>query len=225
MNYYYYKNKNIDYKQYKPIKIDYPAFIDNNDYNNQLSDDVNILSVRIGLLMYGSLCKYPGILDDHLESSEFYDGPYLKINLTGYNRFNNNLTRVVDYENEDSKLIKTSIRIFKKNIGVEQAKRYIVLREGNINYLIHYGRKNDIMINFPEHLDKYKKDIQSKIREYANKLNLDYIFFQAYPPKIKNVIKYLKDNPESIKKTQRYIKKCDQLTLLDVENKILEMIV
>ena len=219
---YYYKNENIDYKQYTPIKVDYPAFIDNSKYN-QISSDINIFSSRIGVLMYGSLCKYPGILDDHLESSEFHDGPYLKINLTGYNRFNNNLTRVVDYENEDSKLIKTSIRIFKKNIGVEQAKRYIVLREGNINYLVHYGRKNDIMINFPEHLNKYELEIKSKIRDCANKLDLDYIFFQAYPPKIKNVIKYLKDNSDSIKNTQKYIKKCDQLTLLDIENKILEM--
>jgi hypothetical protein len=219
---YYYKNENIDYKQYTPIKVDYPAFIDNSKYN-QISSDINIFSSRIGVLMYGSLCKYPGILDDHLESSEFHDGPYLKINLTGYNRFNNNLTRVVDYENEDSKLIKTSIRIFKKNIGVEQAKRYIVLREGNINYLVHYGRKNDIMINFPEHLNKYELEIKSKMRDFANKLDLDYIFFQAYPPKIKNVIKYLKDNSDSIKNTQKYIKKCDQLTLLDIENKILEM--
>lgn len=224
MNYYYYKNENNDYKQYTPIKIDYPAFIDTNEYNNQKYYDVNILSVRIGLLMYGSLCKYPGILDDHLEGSEFHDGPYLKINLTGYNKFKNNLTRVVDYENEDSKLIKTSIRIFKKNVGLEQAKRYIVLREGDINYLVHYRRENDIMINLPEHLEKYKKEIKSKLREYANKLNLDYIFFQAYPKKIKNVIKYLKDNPACIKNTQRYIKKCDQQTLLDKEKKILEII-
>ena len=225
MNYYYKhenENEDNDYIRYKPIKIDYPAFIDSIEYNTHAEHDTNISSSRIGILIYGSLYKYPGILENYIEM-EFKRGPELNINISGFNRFNNNLTRVIDYENKDAQLIKTTIRIFKKTIGVEQAKRYIVLREGNINYLVHYGKKNDMMINFPEHLNKYEKEIKSKIREYAIKLNLDYIFFQAYPPQIKNIRLYLKDNQDIIKNTKKYIKKCNQLTLLNIEREILKI--
>ena len=222
MNYYKHENKNNHNIIYKPIKIDYPAFIDSTEYNGHVEHTTYVSSSRIGLLIYGSLCKYLGILENHLER-EFNSGPELNINLSGYNRFNNNLTRVIDYENKDAQLIRTTICRFKKTIGVEQAKRYIVLREGNINYLVHYGKKNDIMINFPEHLNKYEKEIKSKIRDYAIKLNLDYIFFQAYPPQIKNIRLYVKDNPDIIKNTKKYIKKCDQLTLLDIERKMLDI--
>jgi len=219
---YYYKNENNDNIIYKPIKIDFPAFIEDTEYNTPYQYDTNVSSSRIGLLIYGSLCKYRGILENHLDR-EFKQGPELKINISGFNRFNNNLTRVIDYENKDAQLIRTTICRFKKTIGVEQAKRYIVLREGNINYLVHYGKKNDILINFPEHLNKYKKEIKSKLREYALKLNLDYVFFQAYPAQIKDIRLYLKDSPDIIKNTKKYIKKCDQLTLLNIEREIINI--
>jgi hypothetical protein len=173
---------------------------------------------KIGIIMYGSLYNNLGILTPHI-NKKVYDGPKININLSGCNRFNNNLTRVIDYKN--GVLMKTNVRVFNKTIGLEEAKRYVALREGNINYLILYSYKNDLLINFPEHLYEHCHDIQSKLRETSKRLKLDYVFMQAYPVKIKNIIKFLEENKNFIKNTKKYILKCNLSTLLDIEKYIL----
>ncbi len=70
-------------------------------------------------------------------SSSPLRGPKLKISFRECNQFKENLTRVLDYENGD--YIKTKIKIFDNKYGIEQIKRYIALREGNINYVTLYS--------------------------------------------------------------------------------------
>jgi hypothetical protein len=179
----------------------------NNEYQN-----------KIGLIVYGSLYNNLGILKSHVDE-KLYDGPKFKINLSGCNRFNNNLTRVIDYNN--GVLMKTNVRIFNKDIGLEQARRYIALREGNINYLILYSYKTDMLVNIPNYLYEYQEDIKSKLKETSKRLKLDYLFMQAYPVKIKNIIKFLEENKNFIENTKRYILKCDPLSIINVEKYIL----
>jgi len=44
---------------------------------------------------------------------------------------------------------------------------------------------------------------------------------QAYPVKIKNIIKFLEENKNFIENTKRYILKCDPLSIINVEKYIL----
>jgi hypothetical protein len=186
----------------------------NYSYNSSYNYDCQN---KIGLIVYGSLYNKLGVLKSNL-IDKVYDGAKFHINLSGCNRFNNNLTRVIDYKN--GVLMKTNVRIFNKEIGLEQAKRYIALREGNINYLILYSYKSDMFINFPNHLYEYREDMKSKLKETAKRLKLDYLFMQAYPVKITNIIKFLENNKNFRENTKKYILKCNPSTILDVEKYI-----
>lgn len=172
---------------------------------------------KIGLVIYGSLYKNEGVLSNCL-LNDIYDGPKLKISFRGCNPFKENLTRVLDYEKGD--YIKTKIKIFDSQYGLEQIKRYIALREGNINYVTLYKSKNDEIINLPIHLYDYKNNIINDLKPICKKLKLDYLFFITYPSKVDDTINYVKKSNKKLKESKKYLCMCDLKTLTSDEKHI-----
>jgi len=172
---------------------------------------------KIGLVIYGSLYHHEGILKDYLKS-EYIRGPKLKISILGCNPFKENLTRVIDYDNGQE--METEIKLFNESLEIEQIKRYITLREGNINFIILYNHKSNEIINIPEHLIKNKNDIKDELKKVCEKNKIDYLFFTAYPAKITNIKKYL-DNNNKKKNTSDYLKKCKKESLTKIEKEII----
>ncbi len=175
---------------------------------------------KIGIVIYGSLYHYPGILENYLKKEPVLRGPKLKVSLLGLNQFKGNLTRVIDYENGE--YIETAIRIFNEGYGIEQIKRYITLREGNINYIILYSNKNKEIINIPEHLIENKKEIIKELNKISDENKIDYLFFTAYPPKIKNIKEYINEDYKKIR-TREYLLKCDKKTYSSIEKKLFDL--
>lgn len=173
---------------------------------------------KIGIVIYGSLYHYPGILKHYLKKG-CINGPKLKISICGCNPFKLNLTRVIDYKNGTD--TDTIIRLFDESLGIEQIKRYIALREGNINYVTLYNNKNQELINLPEHLLDNKNIIIQKLKDVSDKNNIDYLFLTTYPAKIENIDEYLNENYK-IKRTKDYLKKCDQKTITNIEKQIIQ---
>jgi hypothetical protein len=174
---------------------------------------------RIGIIIYGSLYHHEGQLTDYLQNS-YINGPKLKISTMGCNPFKLNLTRVIDYKNGE--YMQTYIKLFDESLGIEQIKRYIALREGNINYITFYKFNTNELINVPVHLLEYRSKIKSELKKVSKKNNLDYIFFVTYPAKIEYPTKYLKKSSEDVLiNTKKYLKKCNKYTLSKLESDIL----
>jgi hypothetical protein len=174
---------------------------------------------RIGIIIYGSLYHHEGQLKDYLQKS-YINGPKLKISFLGCNPFKLNLTRVIDYKNGE--YMQTYVKLFDESLGIEQIKRYIALREGNINYITFYKFNTNELINVPIHLLDYKNKIRSELKKVSKENKLDYIFFVTYPAKIEYPTKYLKKSSEDVLiNTKKYLKKCNKDTLSKLESDIL----
>lgn len=184
----------------------------NKTYNLLLSPQ------KIGIIIYGSLYHNEGELTNYLKNT-YLLGPKLKISIYGCNPFKLNLTRIIDYKNGE--YIQTYIKLFDESLGIEQIKRYIALREGNINYITLYKYKTNELINVPIHLLDYKNKIRSELKKVSKINKLDYIFFVTYPPRINNPIKYIKKSEDILENTKKYLNKCDKNTLSKIETDIL----
>ena len=175
-------------------------------------------SQKIGIVIYGSLFRNEGILSHYL-CDKYYEGPKLKISFNGCNPFKQNLTRVLDYKNGE--YMKTYIKIFDNTLGLEQVKRYIALREGNINYVTYYKYKTNELINVPDHITIYKKEIKKELNQICKKIKLDYLFIITYPPKIENINNYIKQTDNILDNSKNYLSMCCKKTLSNVEKNIL----
>jgi len=173
---------------------------------------------KIGIVIYGSLYGNEGILSHYL-CSKYYEGPKLKISFNGCNPFKQNLTRVLDYKNGE--YMKTYIKIFDNSLGIEQVKRYIALREGNINYVTYYKFKTNELINVPEHISIYKKKIKNDLNLISNKIKLDYLFIITFPPKVENINNYIIQTDNILDNSKNYLSMCCKKTLSNIEKNIL----
>ncbi len=211
--------QNNTYKEtYKETyKNTYPIINDSWLVNTNL-----FIPSKVGIVVYGSLCKHLGELSESVEK-EVYDGPILKISLNGCNKIKKNLTRILDYKNGTR--ISTIVKIFKKNLTLDEIKNIILLREGNINYISYYDRTVDRLHNIPDHLSEPSIIDNLKLKMYKTslKLELDYLFFITYPPRIKDPLVYVTNNKSTICDTKNYLKKCDSKTLSNLEKKILSL--
>jgi len=177
---------------------------------------------KVGIVVYGSLCKHLGELSEYVEK-EIYEGPVLKISLNGCNKIKKNLARILDYKNGIR--MDTVVKIFKNKLTLDEIKNIILLREGNINYISYYNRTTDRLHNIPNHLSESSiiDNLKLKMHKTSLKLDLDYLFFITYPPKIKDPLIYIINNKSIINDTQNYLKKCDSKTLNNLEKKILSL--
>ena len=180
------------------------------------------ISPRVGIIVYGSLCKHLGELSFSVER-EVYDGPILKISLNGCNKIKKNLARVLDYKNGTR--INTIVKIFKKSLTLDEIKNIILLREGNKKYISYYDSKTDSLHNVPQHLLEscIIDSLKFKMFKTSLKLNLDYLFFITYPPRINDPLSYIikQKNSSILEDTKNYLKKCDSSTYSNLEKKIL----
>lgn len=207
--------ENNTYK--KTYKKTYPIIDDSWLVNTNL-----FITPKVGIVVYGSLCKHLGELSESVEK-EVYEGPVLKISLNGCNKIKKNLARILDYKNGTR--INTVVKIFKKNLTLDEIKNIILLREGNINYISYYERTTNRLHNIPDHLSEPSIIDNLKLKMYKTslKLELDYLFFITYPPRIKDPLLYITSNQSTIYDTKNYLKKCDSKTLSNLEKKILSL--
>jgi hypothetical protein len=209
---------NFENDTYKnTYKNTYPITTDSWRVNTNL-----FIPSKVGIVVYGSLCKHLGELSESVEK-EVYDGPVLKISLNGCNKIKKNLARILDYENGIR--INTIVKIFKKNLTLDEIKDIILLREGNINYISYYDKTDDRLHNIPYHLSEPSiiENLKLKMYKTSLKLELDYLFFITYPPRIKDPLLYIINNKSTIRDTKNYLKKCDSKTLNNLEKKILSL--
>jgi hypothetical protein len=177
-------------------------------------------SLKVGIVVYGSLCKHLGELSYYVEK-EVYAGPILKISLNGCNKIKKNLARILDYKNGTR--INTVVKIFKNSLTLDEIKNIILLREGNINYISYYEKITNRLHNIPEHLleSSIIDNLKLKMYKTSVKLNLDYLFFITYPPRIEDPLSYVLKNNSILEDTKNYLKKCDSETYTNIEKKIL----
>jgi len=175
---------------------------------------------KVGIIVYGSLCKHLGELSSSVEK-ELYDGPILNISLNGCNKIKKNLTRILDYENGVP--TNTVIKILKKNLTLDEIKNIILLREGKKDYISYYEFTTNTLHNIPNHLNQNIDDLKLKISKTCSKLGLDYLFFITYPPRIEDPILYVSKNYSILDDTKSYLKKCDSKTYSHLEKKILSL--